>query len=226
MDVLLFCLIGGIVAADTEAAWQSMASQPLIACSLAGICLGNFGLGFTVGLLLQLPYMVELPVGGAKVSMSNLAAFVAAGLAVKIGQSVQNVDLILLLSLAYGVLLSWATFPFWRLLRQINLLLVRKADDAFDSGNLRKITLMNVLGVVNALFFGIYFSAIFFFLGKYILLSVSSPIPFQLNFSASLLKPVLLGAGLGAMFWLFLKKKTVGFALIGSLLSATAFSMF
>jgi len=63
MDILLFCLMGGIVSADTDSAWQSMVSQPLIACSIAGMLMGDLALGCVVGVLLQLPYLVELPVG-------------------------------------------------------------------------------------------------------------------------------------------------------------------
>lgn len=217
MDILLFCLFGGIVSADTDAAWQSMISQPLISCAIAGMLMGNFVMGFTAGILLQLPYLIEMPVGGAKVSLGVLGAYVAAGLAVNTDQG--SAGLILLFSLLYGVFLSWISIPLLKWSRKLNLLLVRRADLAAEQGNLAQITRLNFFGLLNAFFFGIWFSAIFFFLGKYIMLSGLNNFPFKPQISLELLKPTLLGAGLGAMFWLFLKKKTFRYALWGSFLS-------
>ena len=49
----MLCLVlGGLVAADTDTAWQVMLSQPLPACSLAGILLGNPAQGVMIGVLL------------------------------------------------------------------------------------------------------------------------------------------------------------------------------
>ncbi len=222
MNVLLFCLMGGVVSADTDAAWQSMISQPLIACSIAGALMGDLALGSMVGLLLQLPYLAELPVGGARVSLGNLGAFIAAGLAVKLNQLFPGLqNLILLFAISYGVIVSRLAIPLQNWSRGLNLVLARRADLAAEKGNLSRISMLNYFGVLNSLFFGILFSAIFFFLGKYIVQSVVLRFPFQM--SLPFLKPTLLGAGLGAMFWLFLKRNTFQYTLIGTVMSMIAF---
>ncbi len=221
MDVLLFCLMGGIVSADTDSAWQSMVSQPLISCSIAGILMGDLVLGSVVGMLLQLPYLAEMPVGGARVSLGNLGVFISAGLAVKLNQIFPGqTNLILLFTVLYGVVLSRLTIPFQNWSRRFNLVLLRKADLAAEQGNVAKISRLNYLGVLNSLFFGILFSAIFFFSGKYIMQSAIISFPFKI--SLPFLKPTLLGAGLGAMFWLFLKRTTFWYTLIGTVMSAVA----
>ena len=107
-NLLIFFLLGGVVYADTEAAGQAMVAQPLIACTTAGLLLGNMTLGMTVGLLMQLPYLIELPVGGAKVSLGNIGAYIAAGVAVTLSEvSPDQSNFILAASLLWGILLSW-----------------------------------------------------------------------------------------------------------------------
>lgn len=221
MDVLLFFLMGGVVSADTDAAWQSMVSQPLISCSIAGLLMGDLALGSVVGMLLQLPYLAELPVGGARVSLGNLGAFISAGLAVKLNQAFPGqTNLILLFTILYGVALSRVSIPLQNWNRRLNLILVNQADLAAENGDITKISRLNYLGVLNSLFFGILFSAIFFFSGKYIVQSAIISFPFKT--SLPFLKPTLLGAGLGAMFWLFLKRTTFRYTLIGTVMSAIA----
>lgn len=81
-DILLASLWGGIVATDTTALLQIMISRPIIACSMIGLMLGNFPLGFTIGILAELLYISELPVGAAKFSESNVGATAAATIAI------------------------------------------------------------------------------------------------------------------------------------------------
>lgn len=220
-DVLLFCLMGGIVSADTEAAWQVMVSQPLVACSIAGFLMGNLALGLTVGLLLQLPFLIELPIGAAKVSFGNLGAYVSSGLALKLGSIFpEKSNSVLLGSLFFGVLISWASSPLLGGIRQFNLSLLRQADLAAKKGNFARITRLNYLGVIISFVFGLLFSAIFFFLGKFLLFLTIRAVSSQMESAFHLFKPALLGAGLGAMFKLFLKRKTIQYTALGAVVSS------
>ncbi|MDZ7376332.1 MAG: PTS sugar transporter subunit IIC, partial [candidate division KSB1 bacterium] len=58
--LLLVSFIGGIVAMDTAAAWQIMISQPVVACPLLGWLLGDVELGLTIGILLELPWLINI----------------------------------------------------------------------------------------------------------------------------------------------------------------------
>lgn len=220
-QVLLFCLMGGLVSADTDAAGQVMISQPLVSCSLAGALLGNLILGLTVGVLLELPFLVEVPAGGSKVSLGNLGAYVAAGLAIQLNQLFPNqMNLTLMLSVMFGLFLSWATVQGQRWMRQLNLLLLYRADREADTGNLSKITLLNYLGVLNAFFFGLVFSAIFLFFGKVILTFIIQILPLQWDPIFWLSKAILLGAGMGAFLWLFSQKSSIKYTIFGAGFSA------
>ena len=84
VDIFLASLWGGFVALDTTALLQIMISRPIVACSVAGIILGNFPLGFLMGILLELLYISELPVGAAKFAESNVGSTAAATIAILI----------------------------------------------------------------------------------------------------------------------------------------------
>ncbi|MBN1481187.1 PTS sugar transporter subunit IIC [candidate division KSB1 bacterium] len=75
-------LWGGVVALDTTALMQIMISRPIVACSVIGLILGNFPLGFLIGILSELLYVSELPVGAAKFAEGNVGATAAATIAI------------------------------------------------------------------------------------------------------------------------------------------------
>lgn len=70
-------LAGAILGLDAISVPQVMVSRPLVAASLGGLWAGNPTLGFWVGALLELLWMRELPVGGARYADAGPAAFAA-----------------------------------------------------------------------------------------------------------------------------------------------------
>lgn len=82
VDIFLASLWGGVVSLDTTALLQIMISRPIVACSVTGLILGNFPLGFFVGILLELLYISELPVGAAKFAESNVGSAAAAAITI------------------------------------------------------------------------------------------------------------------------------------------------
>lgn len=218
---MLYCLMGGFVSADTDAAWQSMISQPLVACTAAGFLFGNMTLGLTVGLLLQLPYLVEAPIGGSNVSMGNLGAFIAGGVALQLTPLlVGKTSIVLVASLLFGILLSWFATPLLAWLRYVNLLLSKQADRAADEGSMGRISALNYLGVLNSLFFGVLFCGLFLLLGRTVLYEAIALIPERFDSNLFLVKPVLLGAGVGAVARLFVRKRSRKPAIMGVVLAS------
>ncbi|MDZ7371560.1 MAG: PTS sugar transporter subunit IIC [candidate division KSB1 bacterium] len=80
-EIILVSLWGGLVSMDTTAFLQIMTSRPLVTCTVVGLILGNLQLGLLIGMLLELAYISELPVGAAKFSESNVGAVSAAAVA-------------------------------------------------------------------------------------------------------------------------------------------------
>lgn len=96
-------LAGGALGLDAVSFPQAMVSRPLVAASLGGLWAGNASLGFWVGGLLELLWMRELPVGGARHADAAPAAFAAgAGYAMSDGSATT-----LLVALGIAIVSGW-----------------------------------------------------------------------------------------------------------------------
>ena len=95
-EVLLICLIGGLVSIDTAAAWQVMISQPVFACPVIGLIFGNVEMGIMMGVLLELPWLINIPTGGTHGSEGNLGAVVATSLAIYLFDKQVNTESIII----------------------------------------------------------------------------------------------------------------------------------
>jgi mannose/fructose/N-acetylgalactosamine-specific phosphotransferase system component IIC len=226
MDVWIFCLLGGVVYVDTDAVGQFLISQPLVAGTAAGAVLGNISAGFTVGVLLQLPFLVEIPVGGSKVYLGTLGAYVAAGLAAKLSQVYPaQSHVVLIFAMLCAVLISWGALPLQKRLREFNLVLIRRADRAAELGRTDQITGLNYLSVLLAFLFGVTITALFFQAGRYAGSFFINLVPVQAESILLLVKPALLGAGVGAMLWQFVKRSNLLYLAAGTGLGILALRM-
>lgn len=120
-DVLLVSLWGGIVALDTTAALQVMISRPLVACTIVGLLLGNAPVAFLFGILMELVYICELPVGAATFSEGNVGAIVSASLAILLLRETHRLSLILALSLVMAIALSMIGGLLVKKMRSLNV---------------------------------------------------------------------------------------------------------
>ena len=116
---LLIALIGGIVDLDSTATWQFMISQPIVAAPLTGLFLGGiYGeaaaglkLGLMVGVILQLLWIEQLPLGMNVPPDAALASVLSVALGFISGHSYESYSerevcytVALLLSVALGLL--------------------------------------------------------------------------------------------------------------------------
>jgi len=77
-------LLGGGLALDRTAFLQTMASRPLVGSTLAGFLLGQPAVGLLTGLLLELLWLLDLPVGASVPPDESLAGVLAAAFAVSV----------------------------------------------------------------------------------------------------------------------------------------------
>ncbi len=120
-DLFLASLWSGVVALDTTAALQIMVSRPMVGCSIIGLILGNFQVGFTIGILLELLYISELPVGGAKFAEGNVGAASAAAIGILVvRQFPDRVSFIIVCSLLLAIVISWFGGGLVLLMRRLN----------------------------------------------------------------------------------------------------------
>jgi PTS system mannose-specific IIC component len=81
-DIILVALAGGIIGLDKTAAGQFMISQPIAAGPLMGWMLGDATTGLIIGIVLELIWVMDIPVGTFIPADSTLATVWATAVAV------------------------------------------------------------------------------------------------------------------------------------------------
>ena len=126
MENVYISLIGSLIVLDTTVAFQFLISQPIIACTLLGLYLGDPYLGMQIGIFLQLLWLSNMPVGAAIVPEGNFAAIVITALVVRYSQLYQNFYTILIIAILFGVLVSYFGGQLVKINRKANSFFLKK----------------------------------------------------------------------------------------------------
>lgn len=173
---LLAAAVGGICYLDRTPAFQVMLHRPLVVASVVGAIFGNFAAGAQVGAVLELLYIVRLPVG-ASIPPDDTGAAVFAGAAAasassSIGLDAGNFVAILLLSVFCAEIGKVADRFVRRMNGRIATLtvdLLERGDPlAVEHGLMAGLTLFGVSGMLLTLLFsGLGVSLAGFFLPRF-----------------------------------------------------------
>lgn len=221
-ELLWVSLWGGIVALDTTAALQIMISRPLVACTIAGLLLGNAPVAFVIGVLMELVYICELPVGGAWFSEGNVGAVAATALAVFVLDATHRISPVLAIALILAIGLSLLGGFLVKKMRMLNVKIYHHLM------NTKRITAKHVAAAqYSGLFlafligFGLTLSAVLLFYFPLVALIQNIPVRYDIIF-----RPVggaLLGAGCGFLINMVLKQNKYKWLLAVGLLAGVLF---
>ncbi len=107
LQILLVAFAGGVIGLDRTAAGQFMISQPIVAGPLSGWLLGDAAAGLVIGALLELIWVLDMPIGTFVPADSTVATVAATAIAVLgSGGTVAPSDLI-----GFSILLTTAMAP-------------------------------------------------------------------------------------------------------------------
>lgn len=107
LQILLVAFAGGLIGLDRTAAGQVMISQPIVAAPLTGWLLGDATTGLIIGAVLELIWVLDLPIGTFVPADSTVAAVSATAVAaLGSGGTVAPLDLI-----GFSILLTTAMAP-------------------------------------------------------------------------------------------------------------------
>ncbi len=173
---LLAAAFGGVCYLDRTAAFQVMLHRPLVVATVVGAIFGNLAAGAQVGTVLELFYLVRLPVG-ASIPPDDTGAAVFGGAAAaaassSIGLEQGSFAAILLLSVLCAETGKYAD----RFVRQMNGriadltidLLGREDSRVVEHGLMAGVTLFAILGMaLTFLFSGIGVSTAHFLLPRF-----------------------------------------------------------
>ena len=213
--ILIIPVIGGIVAIDTASAWQIMISQPVVICPAIGWLFGQPEIGITFGILLELPWLINIPSGGKHASDSNLAAVVATGLGVYfVTKNINTENIIVIILVLYSMVVGRVGNYLVEMVRKANLNLIHQADEAASLGDMKKIGILNFTGVIYSFFSGLILVSIGVILGALFLEPLIKFIHPNFDYPFGLAKYGILGVGFGSVLTLFINKETKWYFLV------------
>jgi len=220
VELIIISVVGAIVAIDTTASWQAMISQPLVSCTALGWMFGNTELGLTMGILMELPWLMEIPAGGSHVSEGNVGSLVSTGVALHlVERQVNTENIIIIFSIIAGLAVSWIGGNLVDAMRRSNVLFAYRADKAADRADFRKITILNIGGVGHAFSLGFILVAFFFSINVYLLSKLVSFIPPFFNRAFGFGKIGMLALGVSSMVGMFLTRENLRYLFIGALIA-------
>ena len=202
LDILAVSLWGGLVALDTTAAFQILISHPLFACSVVGLMLGNAPLGFAFGIILELVWLNEMPIGAAKFSEGNIGAVSATAIAIiTMEHTTRAPSVALALFLAIPISIVGGYFVI--AIRHLN---DKMYHNILSSQKLttRKIVKIHLCCTSLPFFFGFFLTGVSVALLSLLVIWVVPYIPVAFDPVLKPLAAAFLGAGCGILVYMFL----------------------
>jgi len=166
-EVFLAALVGAFISLDRTAFLQIMVSQPLVAGTLVGFLLGDPLTGLTIGSILELLWIGDVPMGSSVPPNETAAAVIATSISILTSRDtlaaqpspIQIMVFSVLLSIPLAVLCQKVDIY----VRSYNRRFVLNAERLLESRDFLRIGRENLKGLIS-FFFASFFS-IFLLLG-------------------------------------------------------------
>ena len=202
-DLLIVSLWGGVVSSDTTAAFQFMISHPIVSCAVVGLLLGNFALGFSIGIILELVWLNEIPAGAAKFSEGNVGATVAAASAILTVEQTARPIPSIVLSLFVAVVVSMIAGRLVILMRSLNGKIFDRLMER-EHITIAAVQRAHLQGLALAFLMGLVVTAVSLVaLAPFVLPWLVSLIPIHLEVYLQPVVTAFIAVGCGVLFYLF-----------------------
>ncbi len=224
MEFFWLSFAGAILMMDTTATFQILVSQPIVACTIIGFLAGDPAMGLHIGLLLQLLWLSDLPVGATLLPAGNYASIVSAIVAVELNKFFPEKHYIIVLSIViYALMLSYLGAKMTKINRNWNTYFFNRAVRYVESGNTRAITLINyqALGIHFLIAFLLVLSVTI--LGNLLIGLITSELSLAWNEKARFIEVALLGTGAGLTLSLFKRHEIKTWIVAGAIVALLFF---
>ena len=215
--LVAFSLWGGIVALDTTAVMQTLISHPLVSCSVTGLILGNFKIAFLIGVVLELIWLNELPVGAAPFSEGNIGATVAAATAILIYNQTLRMQMAIPLACLLGVAVSYVGGYMVIWARYVNGRIYSRLLDQ-ERITPSSISTTHLASIAAFYFGGVLYTVLATTICYYVLLAVTPLIPTSWDARLWPIMGAFLGVGCAVLLYMFVTRKNWWLLLMGAAL--------
>ena len=140
---LAMSAVGALLSLDDNVLFRGMFAQPIVCGSILGLTIGDLRLGATVGAILQLLWLFDVPAGGfisidytscTTISLALLLPLIESGLTVK-ESLILGLPLFVLVGMLGGAVSSHLT----KRLRRFNEVIVQRAVRGVDNGKVSSV---------------------------------------------------------------------------------------
>ncbi|NOY77039.1 MAG: PTS sugar transporter subunit IIC [Calditrichaeota bacterium] len=205
---LILFLSGGIIGLDTTAAWQILISHPLISNTLIGWIFGDLPLGLFFGLAMEMIWLKDIPIGGAKLPEGNIGSFV--GMSAILFAQPQNAlhqPWLVFGGFLYAFLIAHLAGFTLPQMRRNNRILVKWADHFAKKGHASGVAWMHRIGILHAFFHGAVWTVVAVWVGAWGLDKLGNWTREWGQLTTVGLKSTLLGMGIGIVGYYYTSKK-------------------
>jgi mannose/fructose/N-acetylgalactosamine-specific phosphotransferase system component IIC len=169
--------------------------------------LGDVSLGLRLGILLQLLWLNQLPVGGAKVPEGNLAAVVAVILVFMTKQWLNLYPNILIVGVVlYALGVSFLGTKLITLIRNRNILFLEKAIAGLETGKVAILGKMTFIALLVHFVWLVAAVLISVWVGQVVFESLLPSVPLQWEHAARFVEYAIMGSGVGLTLNLYKEK--------------------
>lgn len=209
---------------DQRHAFQLALSQPLVTCSLIGIFSGNFADAMYFGLLIQLVWLGNLPVGASTTPEGNIASATGCLLYIEFSELfLPQSGFLILVIYVYTVFLSFIGGQLYNSARNLNIKLFDYAFKSINDTKRANIGKVITIALLIQFFLNWLFILISFFAGEQALSQMHGIFPNEWSTIWSFVEWAIFGAGIGLVISVYKSKKYKKLIAIVSIISIFIF---
>ncbi len=209
---------------DTTAAMQILISQPLISCTILGWMSNDITFGLHFGLLMQLMWVSQLPVGAARIPAGNLGSITGVIIALQLKPIIPEYQNFLILTgLFSALILSYIGAHFNAMLNQCNVIIFNRVFDQIEKGNTGVLGRMTAAALILKL--ALLCLLIYFYVltGTFLLKFLDSEALALIDKFARYIEMAVIGAGIGLTLNLYKSRKNIAVFSAGIILGILIF---
>ncbi len=149
---LVLSAVGALLSLDDNVLFRGMFAQPIVCGSIMGLLLGDLRLGATVGAVLQLLWLFDVPAGGFISTDYTSCTAISLGLLLPVVRSGLNMTESLMLGLPFAVVIGMLggalSSHLTKRLRRFNEVIVEKASQGVNDGRIASVWRCNTVALL------------------------------------------------------------------------------